>query len=630
MGATGMSDMLVLAIKIPNMFRRVFAEGALAQSFIPLFRPLLKDDLKGLKITPEACILSQNLFYFWLGFLTLFTLMFEINASVICTSLVSRISNHTFINLSRITFLSVFFISLASFLGAITNSLGKFHYFALSNSINNIVMIVFILLGLFFGHIDIHMLYVIGMVVSAFSTYLWMHMCLSYEGIHLKFNASYFWQGSILGFYLSSLFIYLFYIPALLSLLSPNLIIISWYVWGYRIFFPLGLWVIYILIHKDQEKKFKHSMLIGKFFMEITQKKSFVYTWMIMMILYCVSGFLIGACATSVQIYLSIFWFAWGILGIIFSLNIIMSYFFHKTDTTQKKIKFYTIIFFPQIKNFLARFIPASLTASANQMNALITLSFTSLLPSGQLTCLYMAEKIHILPYSFLGITLSTVLLPFLSSRNIDENQETQETETLMMVLFLTLPVSLLIYGLATPVVRFCFERGAFGYEEVKITASILRIYSGALPAYVLIKVMNLMCFTKKYTQGPLWAMAVSCCVDIILCVCLIKHFTYLGVAWATTGAAWASVFTLLFLMKKTFQFHIFNKIILIKTLGFLLITAHLLKYTADVWPTKNIFIIGMFGLGAILCLGILCIVGGVVSWVQIQQKILALKIKKN
>ena len=44
LGATFLHDVFVIALKIPNVFRRLFAEGAFSQAFIPIYSQLMSQD----------------------------------------------------------------------------------------------------------------------------------------------------------------------------------------------------------------------------------------------------------------------------------------------------------------------------------------------------------------------------------------------------------------------------------------------------------------------------------------------------------------------------------------------------------------------------------------------------------
>ncbi|MCB2080752.1 MAG: murein biosynthesis integral membrane protein MurJ, partial [Novosphingobium sp.] len=44
LGAGGVADAWQLAFQLPNIFRRLFAEGAFSQAFVPLFNRRMKED----------------------------------------------------------------------------------------------------------------------------------------------------------------------------------------------------------------------------------------------------------------------------------------------------------------------------------------------------------------------------------------------------------------------------------------------------------------------------------------------------------------------------------------------------------------------------------------------------------
>ena len=47
LGVSALSDAFIVAFRIPNSLRKVFAEGALSAVFVPVFVKLVKDDKKG-------------------------------------------------------------------------------------------------------------------------------------------------------------------------------------------------------------------------------------------------------------------------------------------------------------------------------------------------------------------------------------------------------------------------------------------------------------------------------------------------------------------------------------------------------------------------------------------------------
>ncbi len=141
LGACGLSDAFFVAFKLPNFFRRFFAEGALNSAFVPQFSHIL------ISSGPAAAHLyGEKVFALILFSLTGFVLFFE-QFMPLCVSVFApgfkakpEIFNHT-VSLARITFPYILFISLASLLSGILNSVDKFAAAAGTPIIMNLTMI---------------------------------------------------------------------------------------------------------------------------------------------------------------------------------------------------------------------------------------------------------------------------------------------------------------------------------------------------------------------------------------------------------------------------------------------------------------------------------------------------------
>jgi len=139
---TGMlADAFFVAFRIPNTFRRLFAEGTFNAAFVPSYS---SEIIKGKKKSNKF---ANNIFNFlFLGLLFL-TIIIEIFmpafVSIIAPGFVGDLEKMEIaINLTRITFPFLLFISLASFFSAILNSHNKFAAAAAAPIILNVVLIL--------------------------------------------------------------------------------------------------------------------------------------------------------------------------------------------------------------------------------------------------------------------------------------------------------------------------------------------------------------------------------------------------------------------------------------------------------------------------------------------------------
>jgi putative peptidoglycan lipid II flippase len=196
----------------------------------------------------------------------------------------------------------------------------------------------------------------------------------------------------------------------------------------------------------------------------------------------------------------------------------------------------------PQVKKFLTLMGPAALGSGVYQFNIIIGVAISSLLPIGGVSYLYYAERLNQLPLSMIGTALSTVLLPLLSKqlRAGDlEGARASQNQGIEYALLFTLPATVGLVCLATPLISVLFERGEFGSRESLLTAQALMAYSCGLPAYVMTKIFNTSFYAREDMKTPLKVAIWAVLIDILLSVVLLKPFGHIGIALATAAAAW-------------------------------------------------------------------------------------------
>ena len=144
---TGMlADAFFVAFRIPNTFRRLFAEGTFNAAFVPSYTSqLVKSKSKSSKFANEVF----NLLFLSLLFLTLIVQLFmPAFVGLIAPGFTSDNEKMELaINLTRITFPFLMFVSLASFFSAILNSHNKFAVASAAPIILNIILIGVLTLG---------------------------------------------------------------------------------------------------------------------------------------------------------------------------------------------------------------------------------------------------------------------------------------------------------------------------------------------------------------------------------------------------------------------------------------------------------------------------------------------------
>jgi putative peptidoglycan lipid II flippase len=140
-GAGASADAFFVAFKIPNFLRRLFAEGAFAQAFVPVL-----SEYKTQRGLPETKLLIDSVAGV-LGFVLLIITLVAILAAPALTAVFAPgfyADQQKFTLASemlRITFPYLLFISLTAFAGSILNSYGRFAVPAITPVLLNIVLI---------------------------------------------------------------------------------------------------------------------------------------------------------------------------------------------------------------------------------------------------------------------------------------------------------------------------------------------------------------------------------------------------------------------------------------------------------------------------------------------------------
>ena len=134
-------DTFVVAFRIPNFFRRLFAEGAFSQAFIPILT-----EYKTTKLHDEVQILISRVFGCLLVVMSLLTLFAMIAAPVILYVYAPGFHNDPAkfdlaVDMFRLTIPYLMFMSLTAFASSILNSYGSFSTPAFAPVLLNIAMI---------------------------------------------------------------------------------------------------------------------------------------------------------------------------------------------------------------------------------------------------------------------------------------------------------------------------------------------------------------------------------------------------------------------------------------------------------------------------------------------------------
>ncbi len=162
LGTSFLADVFFVAFRIPNTFRRLFAEGTFNAAFVPSYTSeLSKSKIKSNKFANEIF----NLLLLGLLFLVL---LVEIFMPVFISLIAPGFTEDTkkielAIDLTRLTFPFLLFVSLSSFFAAILNSHNRFAAASAAPIILNLVLIGILSFG---KYLDDELIYYLSYGVS--------------------------------------------------------------------------------------------------------------------------------------------------------------------------------------------------------------------------------------------------------------------------------------------------------------------------------------------------------------------------------------------------------------------------------------------------------------------------------
>ncbi len=146
LGTSILADAFFVAFRLPNTFRRLFAEGTFNAAFIPSYTALkIKNKKKGKKFADDVLSILLLILIFIVTLAEIFTpyLLYLIAPGFVTDDIKFNLA----VEFTRITFPFLLFVSLASFFSGILNSHNKFAAAAAAPIILNVVLITAIFIS---------------------------------------------------------------------------------------------------------------------------------------------------------------------------------------------------------------------------------------------------------------------------------------------------------------------------------------------------------------------------------------------------------------------------------------------------------------------------------------------------
>ncbi len=185
LGAGPLADAFVLAFKLPNFLRRLFAEGAFNAGFVPLFARTLEGN--GKTVARDFAAQAQAVLIAVLVPLVILAIIFMpwIIRAMAPGFEPGSSRYEGAVSLSRITFCYILFISLVALYSGILNSMNRFAVPAATPIILNLCLITGLLLSHFWLDAPAHAL-AWGLAAAGLGQFLWVALAARKLGMTLR------------------------------------------------------------------------------------------------------------------------------------------------------------------------------------------------------------------------------------------------------------------------------------------------------------------------------------------------------------------------------------------------------------------------------------------------------------
>lgn len=206
------------------------------------------------------------------------------------------------------------------------------------------------------------------------------------------------------------------------------------------------------------------------------------------------------------------------------------------------------------LKKLVILTLPMILNDAVWQVNGIVDKSIASTIGAGYISAInyshYIVDMVSsVFATSIVTVFFSNIVKSF--NENGIEIVKSKTRKVLKIIIFITIPATVLIAFFAKTIVKILFFRGAFNNESLEITSMAVAIYSLAL-TFVCVKIILFKVFyAMQDTKSPTKSAIIAIIINIVFSVVLAKVMGYIGIIIATVIAAFISTILLIVMFNR-------------------------------------------------------------------------------
>lgn len=206
------------------------------------------------------------------------------------------------------------------------------------------------------------------------------------------------------------------------------------------------------------------------------------------------------------------------------------------------------------VKRVVRQMIPGTIGVAAFQINMLTTYGIAFWVDPTIAASFVVAVRLMELPQGVFGVSLATYLLPTLSGlaaeKKYDEFRRTMN-HGIDYLVFVNLLATLMLFFLATPMIRLLFEHGKFGPEATaKVTWALVCLSPGLL-AFSLVNILARAFYALGDTKTPMQISIACLVINLIFAMTFVWKLRQGGLGLANTISACFNVSLLLYALRR-------------------------------------------------------------------------------
>lgn len=183
---------------------------------------------------------------------------------------------------------------------------------------------------------------------------------------------------------------------------------------------------------------------------------------------------------------------------------------------------------FTSIKKVIYISLPRTITVSANELTELFLISFASFLIPGSISVFNFSFNLQSVPFSIIGVSYALAAFPTLTRLFSKGNRE-QFLEQMIIssrhIIFWSIPISVLFIVLRAQIVRTILGAGKFNWEDTRLTAAALALFTVSLVAQNLTTLFVRSYYARGKTKPPLYMNMFSAGLIVIVSYALVSLF---------------------------------------------------------------------------------------------------------